>query len=105
MKKEEMRDLLRQVIEATQTTVLREDKPTKNDIHPTMKPVRLIARPMENSTVQGDIVLDPFGGGGSTLIAAEKHGRTCRMMELSPLYCDRIIARWEHFTGQQAERL
>ena len=78
----------------TETTVLKYDKPVRNDIHPTMKPVDLIAELVRNSSRPGDYVLDLFGGGGSTLIACEMLGRKCLMMELDPHYCDAIAARW-----------
>ena len=78
-------------------------KPEKSDLHPTMKPVRLIANCIDNSTKRGDVVLDVFGGSGSTLIACEETGRRCRMMELSEKYCDVIIERWEKLTGEKAE--
>ena len=88
-----------------QTSVLEFDKPLKSELHPTMKPVPLISRLIENSSKEKDIVLDLFGGSGTTLIAAEQLGRRCFMMELDPHYCDVIIARWEKLTGQKAERL
>ena len=85
-----------------QSTVWRFDKPMRNDVHPTMKPVALIEYPLCNSSRGGDIVLDLFGGSGSTLIACEKHSRAARLMELDPKYCDVIVRRWQDFTGQQA---
>lgn len=78
------------------------NKPTKNDLHPTMKPVELVERAIVNSSKTRDIVLDPFGGSGTTLIAAEKSGRQARLMELDPKYVDVIVRRWESFTGKQA---
>jgi DNA modification methylase len=78
------------------------DRPQVNDLHPTMKPVALVERAVLNSSKRGDIVLDPFGGSGSTLIASEKTGRQARLMELEPQYCDVIITRWQEFSGQQA---
>jgi site-specific DNA-methyltransferase (adenine-specific) len=86
-----------------QTTILEFKKPKKNDVHPTMKPVELIEYQLLNNTKGADIVLDLFGGSGSTLIAAEKNGRVARLMELDPKYCDVIVKRWEDFTGQKAE--
>lgn len=77
-------------------------KPARNDLHPTMKPVELMERSIRNSSRPGDIVLDCFGGSGSTLIAAEKSGRRCFVMELDPKYCDVIVRRWQDFTGQKA---
>jgi len=85
-----------------QTTILEFHKPFKNGQHPTMKPVELFEYQMLNNTKGGDIVLDSFGGSGTTLIAAEKHGRYARIMELDPKYCDVIVKRWEDFTGKQA---
>jgi len=77
-------------------------KPHKNDLHPTMKPVELMERAVRNSSKTRDIVLDPFGGSGTTLIACEKSGRRARLIELDPKYCDVIVSRWESFTGQEA---
>jgi DNA modification methylase len=85
-----------------QTTILEFDKPSRNGEHPTMKPVELFAYQMLNNTKGADIVLDSFGGSGTTMIAAEKHGRHARIMELDPKYCDVIIKRWQDFTGQKA---
>lgn len=85
-----------------QTTVLEFDKPSKSGEHPTMKPVELFEYQMLNNTKGADIVLDSFGGSGTTMIAAEKHGRHARLMELDPKYCDVIIKRWQEFTGQKA---
>jgi DNA modification methylase len=85
-----------------QTTILEFNKPSRNGEHPTMKPVELFEYQMLNNTKGGDIVLDSFGGSGTTLIAAEKHGRYARIMELDPKYCDVIVKRWEDFTGQKA---
>ena len=79
-------------------------KPVKNDLHPTMKPVELVERAIRNSSRPGDVVLDSFGGSGSTLIAAEKSGRRARLMELDPKYVDVIVRRWQDYTGQQAVR-
>lgn len=88
-----------------QSTVLEFDKPVANAEHPTMKPVPLMAYLVSNSTKEGDTVLDPFGGSGSTLLACEKIKRTCWTMELDPHYCDVILQRWEDMTGLQAERI
>ena len=78
------------------------DKPARNGEHPTMKPVALFAYLIGNSCTQGDIVLDPFGGSGTTLIAAEQTGRTASLIELDPHYCDVIVNRYETFTGTKA---
>jgi len=73
-----------------------------NDLHPTMKPVELIERAIRNSSKNRDIVLDLFGGSGTTLIAAERIGRSARLMELDPRYVDVIVARWQDYTGNKA---
>ena len=88
-----------------QTTILEFDKPSRNGEHPTMKPVALFEYQMLNNTKGGDVVLDLFGGSGTTLLAAEKHGRHAYLMELDPKYCDVIVKRWEEFTGKTAELL
>ena len=75
---------------------------SKNQFHPTQKPVELPVRAMENNSKGGDTVLDLFGGSGSTLIACEKINRHARLMELDPKYCDVIVKRWEDFTGKKA---
>lgn len=80
------------------------NKPLKNDLHPTMKPIELVERAIRNSSKNQDIVLDVFGGSGSTLIASEKTGRSARLMELDPKYVDVIIRRWQTYSGQQAVR-
>jgi len=79
-------------------------KPQKNDLHPTMKPVELVERAIRNSSRPGNVVLDPFGGSGTTLIAAEKSGRLARLIELDPKYADVIVRRWQDWTGKQATR-
>ena len=78
------------------------DKPARNDLHPTMKPVALIERAIRNSSKSRDVVIDPFAGSGSTVIAAEKTGRQARLVELDPGYCDVIVRRWQDWTGQPA---
>ena len=88
-----------------QTTLIVCKRPTKNDLHPTMKPVELMEYQILNNTKGMDIVLDLFGGSGSTLMACEKTGRKARLMELDPKYCDVIVKRWEDFTGKKAELL
>jgi site-specific DNA-methyltransferase (adenine-specific) len=85
-----------------QTTVIACKRPSKSDLHPTMKPVELMEYQILNNTKGADIVLDLFGGSGSTMIAAEKIGRYARLMELDPKYCDVIVRRWEEFTGKKA---
>lgn len=89
---------------AADTTVIREDRTKKNELHPTMKPINLLARLMSNSSKRGDLVLDPFAGSGSTMITAEQLGRKAAIMEMDPVYADRLIARWEQYTGRKAER-
>ena len=84
-------------------TVMHEKKPTRSAEHPTMKPINLIERQIENSSKEDEIVLDLFGGSGSTLIACEEKRRRCRMMEYDPHYCDVIIKRWEDLTGEKAQ--
>ena len=85
-----------------QTTILEFNKPSRNGEHPTMKPVELFEYQMLNNTKGADMVLDSFGGSGTTIIAAEKHGRYGRLMELDPKYCDVIVKRWQDFTGKEA---
>jgi len=89
-------------VEWVEDSIMRELKPKRNDVHPTMKPVALIERMLKNSAKPGAIVLDPFGGSGSTLIACEQLGMSARLIELSPNYCDVIVRRWQQFTGQRA---
>lgn len=96
--KEELKELI-------QTTILRFDKPLKNTDHPTMKPIPLIERLIRNSSRKGEIVLDTFGGSGTTLLASEKLERKCRMVEYDPKYVDVIIERWEQLSGGKAVRL
>lgn len=79
------------------------ERPSKSEEHPTMKPVELVVRAINNSSKKGNVILDLFGGSGTTLIAAEQTGRNARIMELDPKYCDVIIKRWENATGQKAE--
>ena len=85
-----------------QTTILNFDRPTKNKEHPTMKPVKLFDYQIQNNTKGGDIVLDLFGGSGTTIVACEQNGRCARVMELDPRYVDVIIDRWEKLTGEKA---
>ena len=93
------------VARTEQSSIILEDKPTRNAEHPTMKPVKLCGRAIRNSSRRGEIVGDYFGGSGSTLIACEQLERACRMMELDPRYCDVIVERWEKLTGGSAIRL
>ena len=86
------------------TSVWDFDRPTKSKEHPTMKPIKLLCEVLLNSSKEGDVVLDLFGGSGSTLIACEELNRKCLMMELDEHYCDVIINRWENYTGQKARK-
>jgi site-specific DNA-methyltransferase (adenine-specific) len=106
MKKSEMQKLLHDIFDnPTPTTVINEKKPVRSEAHPTMKPVRLFGYQIANSSRPGNIILDTFGGSGTTAIACEQLGRKARLMELDPHYCDVIIARWEKLTGQKAIKL
>lgn len=87
----------------SQNTVLEFDKPTRNAEHPTMKPIDLLVYLIKNSSKENNLIVDLFGGSGSSLIAAEQSNRICYTMELDPRYCDVIIKRWETLTGQKAE--
>lgn len=103
MKADDMRKLLKKILESdVPVTVINEMKPVANKEHPTMKPIKLIARLIMNSSKPGDRVLDIFGGSGSTMIACEQLGRRCMMMELDPKYADVIVNRWEEYTGKKA---
>ena len=87
-----------------QTTLLRFDRPTRSEDHPTMKPVSMFAYLLGNSTAPHGLAYDPFLGSGTTLIAAEQLGRKCYGMEISPAYCDVVVRRWETLTGRKAIR-
>lgn len=103
MKKDELKNMLKEILSSNlPTTVIDEDRPLKNDLHPTMKPIKLLARLIKNSSKMNDTVLDLFGGSGSTLIACEQLNRKCYMMEYDPKYVDVIIDRWETLTGKEA---
>ena len=105
MKKEDMKKLLEDIYSSYPVTVINEDKPLKSEQHPTMKPVRMIGNLITNSSRENEVVLDAFGGSGTTLIACEQLNRKCRMMEYDPHYCDVIIDRWEKLTGKQAVKI
>jgi len=94
LKKEELKELLEKLLDQGITTVIYEDKPLRNAEHPTMKPVALVGRFIHNSSRRGELVLDPFGGSGTTLIAADQLGRRAYLMELDPKYCDVIVKRY-----------
>ena len=102
LSKEELKVLLEEVM-AVPTTTIYEDKPSRNDLHPTMKPLNLCCGLIRNSSKKGEKVLDLFGGSGSTLISCEQLGRICYTMEYDPKYADVIINRWETFTGEKAK--
>lgn len=104
MTKQELKDMLSKILDLP-ATVIDEDKPLRSAEHPTMKPLKLMGKLIRNSTRPGDIVLDLFGGSGSTMMAAEQLGRSCYMVELEPTYIDVIIKRYEELTGEQAEYL
>ena len=106
MKKQDLITYIHQIIDSQKdkTTVIFENKPTKNDVHPTMKPVALIGKLMKNSSKPEWNVLDLFGGSGSTLMAAEQLNRTAFLMELDEKFCDVIVRRWENYTGGKAVR-
>lgn len=102
MTKPQLQELVNSYRTEQKTTALRENRPSRSELHPTMKPVNLVQRMIEWSSVQKDVVLDLFGGSGSTLMACVNAGRYARLMELDPKYCDVIVKRWQDFTGQQA---
>lgn len=104
MSKNELKELLEEIYEFP-STIIRENRPVKSDMHPTMKPVRMCAKLISNSTKPNEKVLDLFGGSGSTLIACEQLGRKCYMMEYDAKYVDVIIDRWETFTGKKAVKI
>ena len=105
MTKDDLKKLLKTMYADILTDVIHEKKPQKSELHPTMKPVKLIARQIFNSSKKGEIVLDLFGGSGTTMIACEEMGRKCFMMEYDPHYADVIIERWENKTGKQAKKV
>lgn len=107
MDKAALRDFCKRVFDkdALATDIVREDKPTRNAEHPTMKPIPLVGRFVRNSSQRGQSVIDLFGGSGSTLMACEQLKRQCRTMEYDPVYCDVIIARWEKYTGRKATKI
>lgn len=102
MKAEDMRELLKKIYNIP-TTIINEDKPSASREHPTMKPLKLLAYQIKNSSKVGQRVLDLFAGAGSTLMTCEQLGRISYNMELDPAYCDVIINRWEDYTGRKAK--
>ena len=106
MSKDDLKKMVLELLEEkTATTVIREPKPAASDEHPTMKPVKLFARLIRNSTRPGELILDTFGGSGTAIVAAEQLGRTCYTVELDPRYCDVIVDRWQKLTNKQAVRI
>lgn len=105
MTKGELISYIKTMQENSPTSIFYEDKPVRSDIHPTMKPLKLIARCVLNSSKKGERVLDSFNGGGSTLMVCEKTERIYYGMELDPIYVERTIKRWEEETGLKAEKL
>lgn len=105
MDETELRSAVLELLHQQETDIIRENKPLKNDLHPTMKPIKLLAKLISNSSDRGDVVLDLFGGSGSTLIACEQLGRICYTSELDPRFVDVIIKRYEDFTGKKAVRI
>lgn len=105
MTKGELISYIKMMQENSPTSIFYEDKPVRSDIHPTMKPLKLIARCVLNSSKKGERVLDSFNGGGSTLMVCEKTERIYYGMELDPVYVERTIKRWEEETGLKAEKL
>ena len=105
MTKSELISYIKTMQDTSPTTVFYEDKPVRNDIHPTMKPLKLIARCVLNSSKKGDKILDSFNGGGSTLMVCERSERIGYAMELDPVYVERTIKRWEEETGLTAEKV
>ena len=102
MSEDELRGVIKDMWESLETDIIRENKQRINDLHPTMKPVRLIAKFITNSSDKGMNVLDLFGGSGTTMIAAEQTDRNAYIMELDPRFVDVIVQRWENFTGEKA---
>lgn len=106
LKKDELKEMLKNMLASpVSTDVIDADKPLKNDLHPTMKPLELCGQLIHNSTRPGQIVLDLFGGSGSTMMACEQLGRKNYTMEFDPHYCDVILARWEKLTGKHAVKI
>ena len=105
MSKADMTSLLERIFAEEKATAIYCEKRIRNAEHPTMKPVKLCAELLNNSSRAGDLVYEPFCGSGSTLIAAEQLNRKCYAIELDPHYCDVVVKRWEELTGQKAVRL
>lgn len=106
MKKEDLKKMLEEILaDKTASTVIYADKPLKNDLHPTMKPLAMCGELIRHSARKGELVLDLFGGSGSTLVVCEQIGRRCKMMEYDEKYATVIVDRWEKLTGRKAEKI
>ena len=103
--KAELLKIINEIKEQANNTIIREARPKKNEEHPTMKPIKLLAKLIQNSSKPGDVVLDLFGGSGSTMIACEQTNRKCLMIEYDPKYVDVIVNRWEQLTKQKAVKI
>lgn len=102
LSKKELLLIVQQARDTMPSTVIREERPNRNALHPTQKPVELVVKNIYASSLRGQTVADYFGGGGSTLIAAEKTGRVARILDIDTRYCDVMVKRWEQFTGKEA---
>lgn len=105
LSKEELVELVEQLLESLPGTIIRFDRPMKNDLHPTMKPLGLLGYLIRNSSIEGDLVVDLFGGSGSTLITCEQMNRICYTMELDPRYCDAIVKRYIALVGDEEVKI
>lgn len=105
LSKEELKKILKDILDYKYTTIICENKPRINDLHPTMKPIPMCANLISNSTNPEEIVLDLFGGSGSTLIACEQINRKAYLMEYDPKYVNVILKRYEEFTGEKPIKL
>ena len=105
MGKVELMELIKEYRRKERTTVWREDRPMASLLHPTTKPIALVAKAIRNSSKSGEIVFDGFGGSGSTMVAAEDTGRRAILIETDPKYCDVIVERWEKMSGHKAKRV
>lgn len=103
LSKKELIEIIEDLMEDTPETIIRFDRPTKNTIHPTMKPLGLLSMPMKYSSKPGDLVVDLFGGSGSTLMTSEQMGRTCYTMDLDPIYCDAIVNRYKAYQEDSSD--
>ena len=103
--KPELIEIIKEYRRQEQTTAWREDRPTASLLHPTIKPIALVAKAVRNSSRSGEIVFDGFGGSGSTMIAAQHAGRRAVLIEMDPKYCDVIVERWEGVSGGKAKRV